>query len=341
MPRLKKAIKQILIIYWSHVGDILVTTPFLMELRRLFPNADITYIIGEGEKGLAHPARLLEHHPSLDRYIIFDASLFCKLLLEKPYDLAIDFCVTRISRLITKISGAPLRLWGKFRGGPSKFFYSNSFNPAQPPLEIVIKNNIHKRRNSYRVEMFLEIIQFLGGKAPENPVTEIFLDRRERNYGQKISKKIKKKCNCLVGIQPGGREPRRLWPARHYAYLADKLIERRGASVVLFHGPQENSYVRSVCKYSRHKLSKVCEKDFRKYASMISACDLFITSDGGPLHLALSMGVPSVGIFKDRPKASYWYHYKNRKGLFPVFVKNNGRGLVLERAEEALFPRTR
>jgi ADP-heptose:LPS heptosyltransferase len=341
MPRLKKAIKKILIIYWGYVGDILVTTPFLTELRRLFPKADITYIIGGRGKGLAHPARLLEHHPSIDRYIVSDASILHKLFFEKPYDLAIDLCAGRTSRLMTKMSGAPLRLWGKFREIPSMFFYSDSLNPAQPPLEVMIKHNVYKRRNSYRVAPFLEIIQFLGGRAPENPVTEIFIDRREKNYAQKLSKKIKKNSDYVVGIQPGGSIPGRLWPARHYAYLADKLIERRGASVVLFYGPQEKSYVRSVCRHSRHKLFKICEKDIRKYACLISACDLFMTTDGGPLHVALSLGVPSVGIFKTRDIASYWYNYKNRKGLFSALVKKDERGLVLKRAEEALLSRTR
>ena len=118
----------------------------------------------------------------------------------------------------------------------------------------------------------------------------------------------------------GGRNPWRLWKTRNYALLADRLIDRFKVKVIVFYGPGEEYFAESICKLAKNQLIKISQRNIRKYIALVSGCDFFISADGGPLHIALALRVPSVGIFRDKEIMHYWYPYKQRDGLSQVFI---------------------
>ena len=91
IEKLNLKINRILIIFWGHFGDTLVTTPLLECLRKGFPGSYITYILGgSGHYLFEHASKILYHNPNVDKYIKSDESIFYKICLERRYDLAID-----------------------------------------------------------------------------------------------------------------------------------------------------------------------------------------------------------------------------------------------------------
>jgi len=328
LKMLRRTMKNILIIYWDFFGDILITTPLLKILHKGFPNARITYIVaGQIPNIHSHAARILEHNPDVDRCIRPDASIFARLLKEDPYDLAIDLCAGKASKLVTKMSGAKIRLLGRLRGMPVHFScYTCLDGKTALSFKVPIKCNRSVKRNMfykvYRLRQFLEFADFLGINIRKIPAPKIYLSKGERRFCKQYFRKIKsKKRDLVIAMHPGGRGKHRLWDTRNYALLADKLTEKYNAKILIFYAPDEKSFADSVCGFSHHKLIKASQRDIRKYISIISGCDLFISADGGPLHIALALGVPSVGIFKDKRVAVNWYNYKQRKGLFSVFSR--------------------
>lgn len=328
---LRKIVKRILIIYWGFYGDILITTPLLETLRNGFPKAHITYIIAGAIPNIySYAARILKHNPDVDRCIRADMSIFAKLLKEKPYDLAIDLCAGTTSKLVTKISGAKIRLLGRLRGLPSHFLCYDCLDGKQvSPFKIPIRSNASAKSrrdlyNVYRVGQFLELAKFLGINSKKISIPKIYLSKKERHFSEQYFKKIKdKKTDIVIAMHPGGRNRRRLWNTRNYALLADMLIEKYNAKILVFYAPDEKAFADSVCRFSNHKLIKASKRDIREYISIVSGCNLFISTDGGPLHMALALGIPSVGIFKDKEVAVNWYNCKQRKGLFTVFTRRS------------------
>ena len=94
----------ILIVKLSAIGDVIHTLPSLAALRRLYPDAHITWVVEEAA------ADLVKNHPYLDAVLIsrrkswikdfqsgqFKQALkeirsFIKNLRQRPYDLVIDF----------------------------------------------------------------------------------------------------------------------------------------------------------------------------------------------------------------------------------------------------------
>jgi|GEM_PF-2071393 len=317
----KTNIKKILIIYWGFFGDLIITTPLLEYLHKGFPLAKIVYIIGGFEpkripKSFNHGSALLKHNPYINRCIISKVSILKDLLTEKPYDLVIDLCGSKFSTLLSYISGAKLRIWGRFRELPEDFFYSWRLNNGTWTKPIKIKLN----RRYCRAQRFLEIARTLGIKTKGQVILRLFLSRKEKVYCQSFFKKINKNNNLVVGMHPGGRLLHRLWSPKNYALLADRLIEELKAKVIVFYGPQEKKTAQQVLRYSNYKLIKVLKKDIRKYIALVSGCDLFITTDGGPLHIALAVEVNSIGMFSNKYNKHYWYNHYPRNLFFPVSI---------------------
>ena len=107
-------------------------------------------------------------------------------------------------------------------------------------------------------------------------------------------------------ISPPSRRRYKVWPAKHFARIADVLIERYGAKVIFQWGPGEESFVDAVRLEMYHQaLPGYPVPTLRVMAAMMERVDLFVGNDNGPRHFAMAMGVPTVTVF-GRPLAASW-----------------------------------
>lgn len=101
----------------------------------------------------------------------------------------------------------------------------------------------------------------------------------------------------LVVIQPGATDPRRRWPAERFAAVADALAEE-GATVAVNGTESEAPLVGAVLKAMRHHAIDLSGKaTLSALCGLLERCTLIVANDTGPLHLALEMGTPGVGIY--------------------------------------------
>jgi ADP-heptose:LPS heptosyltransferase len=319
IKRLKPHVKRILILYWGFLGDTLAALPFLDGLRKTFPRAHITYIIGRAGGHYENAGKLLEIKGIVDTCINSDFSILSKIIRQAPYDLTIDLCSNRTSKLISKLSGCRARIWGRFREVPKYFEYYDTL--GKNPL--ILREKIIQGHR-YRVEQFLDVLKFLGVRIGESNYPQISFSLKEaRSAKLALRRKLRaKNKDIIIGMQPGGRVLSRLWDCVSYAHLADELSSRYQAKIVVFYAHKEKEFANSVKRGMHHPAVILREDDIRQYSAFIRACDVFISTDGGALHLALAMGVPSVGIFVYPGIVRYWYNYKKRQGLRYVFIKN-------------------
>ncbi len=318
LKELKSTIKRILIVYWGPLGDTLAVTPLLELLNEGFPKAKITYIMGGPENRFG--TKLLENNPHVDKCMQSDISIIKKILTDEPFDLAIDLCANRFSHLLSRISTPYVKVWGRFKDDLNEFFcLRRRRNGRWPrPVKITLKKGSHK------IGQFLQVPRILGIKPVRKLFPKIYLSQKEKKTTRRFLKRIAKKKSFIVGMHPGGFHLWRLWEMRNYAHLADRLIEKLNAKVFVFYGPKERKFADGVCKFSQHKLIKVFRKDLRQYISLVSGCDAFITSDGGPLHIALALGIPCIGIFRKKISLLYWYaHWKNSHLFFNFLFRKS------------------
>jgi len=101
----------------------------------------------------------------------------------------------------------------------------------------------------------------------------------------------------LIMVQPGATDPRRRWPAKRFAAVADALAEE-GAIVAVNGTQSEAPLVREVLETMRHDAVDLSGKaTLSALCGLLERCTLIVANDTGPLHLALEIGTPGVGIY--------------------------------------------
>ncbi len=101
----------------------------------------------------------------------------------------------------------------------------------------------------------------------------------------------------LVIVQPAATDPRRCWPARRFAAVADALVEE-GALVAINGTAGEARVVESVMESMRHPAINLSGRaSLNGLCGLLERAALVVSNDTGPLHMALALGRPCVGIY--------------------------------------------
>jgi len=103
--------------------------------------------------------------------------------------------------------------------------------------------------------------------------------------------------DTLVLLQPGSSDARRCWPAAQFARLGDALVAR-GARVIVNGTREEAPLVASILAAMRHPAADLSgNASLPALCGLLERCALVVSNDTGPLHLALEIGTPAVGIY--------------------------------------------
>lgn len=275
-----KDIKKILVFKLCCLGDIVFMTPSITALRKNFPGAKV-YLIASG-----WVERLVPYLKNIDGVIIYDLPLksgffykffsFIKLvrkLREKKFDLAFLGHRTSIFGLALKLSGIKYRLG--FRG--TRFLnYNAEFD-----------GDIHE------TERYLNILK-KNGIETESALPELKQNRVPNDIKQEYNIPLNK---FIVGIFPfGGINPGTKMDIKRWNYERfDKLIRATAKKfpeivILMFEGSEKNETVKKNILPDTVRITKI-------NIDLISVCNIFISGDTGPLHIAGALDVSTLAIF--------------------------------------------
>jgi lipopolysaccharide heptosyltransferase II len=289
-----KQFNRILLTRLKYIGDIVLTTPLLRTLRDAFPDAYIAYL------GDSNGVSLLEQNPYLNEIFPIDFSRNTALqqvkllvqLYRKRFDLVVDlFCNPR-SALLSYATQAPVRVGGKLRGRGKLY-------------TIRLKDDGMAKS---AIDFHYQSLKAIGIEAKYH-ATEIFLTEDEkketRRYlewqGIDLSKP-------LIALHPGGTWPAKLWPAERFAELADLLTAKLHAQIVLTSGPDDVEVVGKVEHACVGKVLSLPPLPLRQLAASLSLCSATVANDSGPMHMAVAVGTPTIGIFGPGEE-NIWFPY--------------------------------
>lgn len=142
-----------------------------------------------------------------------------------------------------------------------------------------------------------------------------------------------------VAFGPGSKMPAKRWPPERYAEVGKNLIEARDIWPVVFGGPEDaETGLHMVRRWGRGSVAAGA-LNVRESAAALMQCRLFVGNDTGTMHLAASVGVPSVTLFSARDLRGTWYPYgRGRHVVFREAIDCEGCMLTActDRANECL-----
>ena len=266
-----------------------MTTPAISVIREHFPHAEITILAN----GLV--SQLLLHHPGIDNVITFDRQgkhhgvagrlRLASELRKHEFDLAIIFPNSFDSALVPWLARIPARI-GKCSDGRTMLL-SGRYEAAKgsPP--------------GHEVDYYLNLMAYFGITGSRTPLC-LFITPEEGNRASAtLAGRGIHPDDFVLGINPGASygAAKRWYPDR-FAEVARRLADQWSAKVVIFGGPGEASISAEIeSRLEGTALNMAGKTTVRELMPLIKRCNLFITNDSGPMHIAAAFEVPLVAIF--------------------------------------------
>ena len=295
MPTSK--ISQIVVRAPNWIGDAVMSTPALMDLRENYPDACITL--------WARPiiAELLQDHPSIDQVLVYDYQgqhsgfsgkiRLIQRLRSHSFHVAVLLQNAFEAALLTFLAGIAER-WGYATDGRN-FLLTKSIP-------------VHEKKNAvHQVQYFQSLIQALTGRTTSRSLQLVASDTEEQLVNERFPELRTKNNDVLIGINPGsvyGTAKR--WLPERFAELTNRVIaqihrmdgSKKKVKCVLVGGSGEEPLARTIAAFFDTEPIVLSGKtSLRDLMIIIKRCSLFITNDTGPMHIAAAFNVPIVAVF--------------------------------------------
>ena len=289
--------RNILVIDFGQLGDVVMSLPALRAIRNRFPNARITVAVGKPGKELLSLSGYADEILEVDRIGLRDGptlisigrvAKFVSQVRKAKYDFVIDLHSYYETNILGFLSGAAHRLYSR-RENRSLDFLSN-FKP-RPQKEPT---------GAHLVDRYLELLKPLGiENPPRTPVLKT--SAADDAAVEALLKKEKAQSGeLLVGLFPGAGHAGRIWPLERFVEVADHLIRNDRVRVIVFAGPEERAIVPQMKTMFPAKTIVFDRLTLGQLVSAQARLTLFISNDTGPVHVAAAVGTPVIVLF-DRP----------------------------------------
>ncbi len=283
----------ILIVKLSAIGDVIHTLPSLAALRKLYPDAHITWVVEEAAAGIINNHSLLStvlisrrkswlkdfSNGEINRPLR-EMRSFLRELRQRPYDLVIDFHGLFKSALIVLLSGAKRKL---------------GYDSLQELSGLFYTEKIPEDMNKHAVDRYLDFPRYLGAKIirPEFPLPS---DKAAEAGVQFTLGKYGLENKKFIAVNPVAYWETKLWDNAKFARLADTIKTRLNIEVV-FTGSEKESIEKITAQMSTKAVNLGGETTLSELAYLYKKSQLVLTTDSGPMHLAAAVGTEVVAIF--------------------------------------------
>ena len=285
--------QRILIRMPNWIGDAVMAMPAVSQLRRRFPDSEIS--------ALAPPivTDLLLNHPDLDRVLTYGSASthagrvarfrLIRSLRRERFDLGVLFSNSFSSAFFFYLGGVRERLG--YRRDARGLFLTRGLKPP--------------RKKLHQKDYYLHLVEKGAGEpeavhADASPSPTLWLLPEERNaIGRALPRWGLDPGLSWLGINPGaayGASKR--WEPRRFAEVADRLAGAFAVQPLIFGGPQDAATALEVSQAMKSPAVVLAGKtSLRESMALLSRCCLFLTNDSGPMHIAAAFGVPVVAVF--------------------------------------------
>ena len=284
---------RICMVMMSAIGDVVHALPVITAIKRHRPHAQITWILQ------APGAALVNGHKDVDEILIFDRKAgwrgfwnLRKQLKTRPFDVVLDLQCYLKASIITAMCQSPIKLGlDRARAKELNWLFTNTKIPAKP------LNHVQAH--------FLEFLDAM--QIPSQPLQwNIGPWPQERAWQTKFFANM---STPRVALVAGTSNPLKDWLPERMCELIDALAAQ-GLQTILVGGnsAREIALGQMLAQRCAHPPVNALGSGLRNLVCILDGCDLVISPDTGPLHLAVALGKPVIGL--------YGYNSPTRVGPF-------------------------
>jgi heptosyltransferase III len=280
--------KRALFIQLRRIGDILMCTPAIRAFKKQFPECRLDFLteIPDVLQGNPYISSIIDVDRSKEFNIAYQYRLIRKIHAAK-YDLVIDFLANPRSAYYSFLSRARTRL--SYGYGHRRWAY----------------NIVPHKDNEliFAADDKLRLLKSIG-VSDGGLGLNFYPSEHNREEARKILTDIP---DPIITLSPVSRRVYRRWPLENYATLADRLIAKFNASVVILTGPGEEEAADKIAALSKTRIHDIRVSNLGLLGAIFECSSLHIGNDNGPKHIAVACGAPTLAIFGTDNPISWTY----------------------------------
>lgn len=284
---------KVLVVRFSSIGDIVLTTPVLRGLKEQLKDVKIHYLTKRQFVGI------LESNPRIDKIYTMDKHIdeLIPELKKENYDFVIDLH----NNLRTRSLKAKLKR-------PSE-----SFNKLNWKKWLLVKFKINHLPKIHIVERYFETVSSLGVKNDEKPCEYFISENDEVEVSEKLGVEPKE----FVAIAIGAQFKTKKMPKE----LLVKIISRLKEPAVLLGGEMDADFANEIIDaLPNFTIKNACGGfNLSQSASIVKQCKRLITNDTGMMHIASCFDVQIISVWGNTvPDLGMYPYYPNNKDKFSI-----------------------
>ena len=320
--------KNILIVRTDRIGDVVLTSPVIKALREARPDSRISILVAPATRDL------VDGNICLDEVLVDDRNgehkgllgfiKLIKRLRRQKFDYVLVLHTKKRTNLACFLSGIPVRIGYK----NNKFGFL--LNRPIP--------DVRHKGESHEAQYCLDVLKEIGIESHDMdialPVKEDALRwvdqfRREHHISEQ---------DRLFAIHPGASDPSKRWPESRFAEAVDTLIDQYQAKIVMVGASDIDPIAKKIISLSKNQaVNLVGKTTVGQLAGLLMRCDLLVSNDSGPVHVAAGVGTPVVSIFtRNQPgiNPERWKPLGEKARVVSVSSFQSG-GISFQKAQEA------
>lgn len=288
--------QNILLIKLRHHGDMLLTTPVINALHQHYPQANIDVLLYQETRPMldAHPA--IRHFHIIDRKWKNEGSwrkfaherALIAAIRASHYDVVINLADQWRAAILTRLSGAPLRIGFAFKKRDNPFwrFCHNQLVPTND------HNALHT------IEQNMTALAPLG-ISRENAYASMYYSESDK---QIVLTQLAKSgiTSPFIVVQPTSRWGFKCWEDEKFAATIDQLAQP-GRKIILTAAldKKELAMIKHIQSLSQSPevISFAGKLSLPQLAALIDHAQLFIGVDSAPMHMAAALDTPCIALF--------------------------------------------
>lgn len=286
--------RNILLTCTVNLGDVVLATSAASLIKQQLPSCRVSMLVKEGI------GEILQMHPDIDEVISLKSKAksrewkpmwqLVQELRARNFDMSISLDRKLRPALLTLLAGIAVRI------GPDKVF---DYKPSRVTwLYSRVVRTPKDFLHMHQAEIFQAIIkETLGIEGKIWPklgpiATEGILKGKE--FLASLPTGRKKIALCIRGTYA-----LRNWPVEKFSQLIGRLAAKHDASFFIVGDGADWKDAEKVCRQVKIDVLNLCGKTtLSELRGVLAESDLFITIDTGSMHIAATMNVPTVGIFR-------------------------------------------
>ena len=326
---------KILVISLAGIGDTLLATPLIRELRENCPEASIDVLVmWAGARDLLEGNRAVRrvHFLNMIKAGPLPSLQFLWGLRRERYDISLNtYPQSKIHyRMVARLIGARERV-------------SHLYENAGWLDRGLVTRGVAQDYERHSVENNLALLDPLGLRprlSRHDP--ELFLRAEEQAWASQFLRQEPLPGKRILGLHVGSGKTKNLelrrWPLANYIDLIRRLLDaRRDVAVILFGGPAEQEDHATFLRLVQHPAVLLAStRNLRETAALLQQCELFLSVDTALMHLAAAMKVPAQFVIETptfnktiEPYARPYVLIPNSKvqGKHLDYYRYDGRGI--------------